>query len=487
MALARTGGAVSAGMWSALDLGTRSFVQFAISLVLARVLSPTDFGIYAIMMIFISVSLVLIDGGFSAAIIQKKEISLEEQTAVFWYNTLASFIIAFAIFLLASLVADGLGYPVLRPILTAIAIAVPIMAVGTVPSAMLQRSLRFDLVARAGLLATVSGGIAVIFTAVNGAGVWCFVFQSLTTAMVNTVAVWVLAGWRPLLRPHFRSARQLAGFGSLIALSGLLEVAYAHGSSLIIGKLHGARDLGFYNRAQSLQILPANILAAIVTRVALPVFSAKSQDHEALRRGVRMAQGVVMLINLPLMAALATMPDLVIKVLYGPKWLVAAPVLSILALGGILFPLHAVNLQLMLAQGRSDLYLKVEIAKKVVGIAFVAVGSMFGITGLAIGQTLFAYVAFFINAGAAGRMIDYNPLAQLRDLASLIMLTSAMVAVLLLLRPLLAYGDTANLAILTIAGGGFFVCTAVVLGVGHTHELIRITPFRSVLPRLRKE
>lgn len=477
--------AFSAGMWSAVDFGTRSFVQFVTFIVLARTLLPEDFGIYAIMLIFTSVSLVLIDGGFSSAIIQKKQVSREEQTAVFWYNALASMLISLVIVLISGFVADQFGHPILRPILMIIAVSVPIMAIGTVPSAMLQRSLRFDLVAVAGILATVLSGMVAVAAALNGAGVWTFVLQALTAALVNTVGVWALAGWRPLLRPHFKSARQLAGFGSLVALSGLLEVAYTHGSSLIIGKLHGARELGFYNRGQSLQSLPANVLAAIVGRVALPVFSAKSQDHAALRRGVRMAQGVVMLINLPLMAALATMPDLVIQVLYGPKWLVAAPVLSILAIGGVLFPLHAVNLQLILAQGRSDLYLKVEIAKKIVGIAFVAIGSMFGIVGLAIGQTVFVYIAFFINAGVGGRMIGYGPIAQLRDLTGPVLLTAAMVGLLLLLRPMLAFGEFADLAILTAAGGGFFVGAALLFGVGNTHELIGMIPLRALVASRR--
>lgn len=435
------------------------------------------------MMIFISISLVLIDGGFSTAIIQKENISPEEQTAVFWYNTLASLLISIVIAVSAPFIAQSLGYAVLRPVLTAIALAVPIMAIGAVPSAMLQRRLRFDLVARAGLLSTVSSGTVAIVAALNGAGVWTFVLQTMTMALVNTASVWALAHWRPLRRPHFRSARQLAGFGSLIALSGLLEVVYAHGSSLIIGKLHGARDLGFYNRAQNLQSLPATVLTAVVTRVALPVFSTKAQDSVALRRGVRMVQGVVMLINLPLMAALATMPDLVITVLYGPKWLVAAPALSILAIGGVLFPLHAVNLQLMLAKGRSDLFFKVEVIKKVIGITFVAMGSMYGIIGLAIGQTVFVYIAFFINAGVGGRMIGYNPFAQLRDLAGPVLLTFAMVAVLLVIRPLLQFGEFFNLAILTVIGGGFFIVTALLFGIGCTHELIALSPLRGLLLR----
>lgn len=473
----------SAGLWSALDLGTRSIVQFITSVVLARFLSPTDFGIYAIMLIFTSVSLVLIDGGFTSAIIQKKDISREEQTAVFWYNTLASLVIALAIFLLAPLIARGFGYPVLRPILMTIALVVPIMAIGTLPSAMLQKGLRFDLVARAGLLATVSSGVVAVVAVMNGAGVWTFVLQTLTMALVNTTILWMLAGWRPLLRPHFRSAKQLASFGSLVALSGLLEVAYAHGSSLVIGKLHGASDLGFYNRAQSLQVLPANILTAIVTRVALPVFSTKTHDHDALGHGVRMAQGVVMLINLPLMLALATMPDLIITVMYGPKWLAAVPVLAILALGGVLFPLHAINLQLMLAQGRSDLYFKVEVAKKVVGIAFVAIGSIYGIVGLALGQTIFSYIAFFINAGVAGGMIGYGPVKQLRDLAGSFALAAAMAILLMVTRPFLHFADVINLMILTVLGGTFFFGAAIVLNVGSARDIVAMTPLRRLLHR----
>lgn len=474
--------ALAAGLWSSIDLGMRFLVQFAVSIVLARLLSPTDFGIYALTTVFLALSTVLIDGGFSSAIIQKKEVSPKEQTAVFWYNIVTAAVIGAAIAGSAPFVAGWFGHPILRWLLYVTAAVIPIAALSAVPAAMLQRQLRFDLVAKAGLAASLSSGLVAVFAALNGAGIWSFAIQALVNATVNTVLTWLLSGWRPLGRPHLRSARKLAGFGSLVALSGLLEVAYAQGSLLIVGKLHGARDLGFYNRAQGLQNLPSGILAAIVTRVALPIFSTKANDAEALRRGVRLAQGVVMLINLPLMGALAIMPDLIIRVLYGPKWLVAAPILTVLAIGGVLFPLHSVNLQLILARGRSDLFFKVELIKKCIGIAFVGGGSMFGIMGLAVGQTAFVYVAFFINAGAAGRMIGYPPLAQLRDLAGPVLLTLAMVALLAMLRPLLPFGDFINLALLTIAGGGFFAATALVLRVGATEDLIAMTPLGRLLP-----
>lgn len=474
---------LSAGIWSGLDLGARSLIVFLVSILLARLLSPIEFGIYALIAIFISISQVLVDGGFSAAIIQRAELTREEQTSVFWYNIFISLVLAAPIVLAAPWFARSFGYDVLRPLLYLTAAVIPINALAAVPTAMLQRDLNFDRIAKAGLAASVLSGIVAVATAVAGGGVWSLALQAAVNALCNACVLWILSGWRPLPGLHLGAARALTGFGSLVALSGLLEVAYMHGSSLIIGKLHGARDLGFYNRAQSLQFLPANILAAIVTRVALPVFSTKSRDHDALRRGARMVQGVVMLINLPLMAALAAMPDLIIQVLYGSKWVVAAPVLAVLAIGGVLFPLQAVNLQLMLAKGRSDLYFKVDVAKKIVGISSVALGSMFGIVGLAIGHAIFAYIAFFINAGVVGRLIGYGPIAQLRDLAGSFALALALAVLLMVLRPFLHFGDVVNLMILTALGGAFFFGGTLALGTGAAGDLIAMTPLRGALRR----
>ncbi|MDQ0839826.1 lipopolysaccharide biosynthesis protein [Sphingomonas faeni] len=467
---------VSAGIWSGLDLSARFIIQFIVSIVLARILSPAEFGIYALTLIFVALSQVLVDGGFSTAIIQAEEISDEEMTSVFWYNLIISIILSAFIAMVAPAVARLFGYPILTPLLYGTAVIVPFSALATVPAAKIQRELRFDRVAKAGLSASIISGVIAVVAAMNGAGIWSFTFQAAAYAVVNTGLIWLLAGWRPLRSPHLRAARRLASFGSLVALSGLLDVVYVQGSTLIIGKLYGAKELGFYNRAQNLQSLPASILSAIVTRVALPIFSSKFNDKTALRRGTRLAQGVVMLINLPLMAMLATVPDLIINVLYGAKWLPAAPILTILAIGGVLFPLHAVNLQLILSQGRSDLYLKVEIAKKFIGVLFLGIGSFFGVTGLALGQTAFVFLAFFLNAGVAGRMIDYRPFRQLRDLGGTIAITLLMAGIVLLVRPLLPFGNFWKLVTLSIIAGVSFAGTAFLLRIGATYELLQMTP-----------
>ncbi len=475
--------AVTAGLWSSLDIGMRFGIQFLVSIVLARLLSPADFGVYAITAVFLALSMVLVDGGFSTALIQRSEVSRQEQTAVFWCNLLIAILLAAIVVAVAPLVGRLFGYPVLRSLLYVVAGVTVVNALASVPATMLQRELRFDLLAKIGLAASCTSGVLAVVAASNGAGIWSLAYQAIAYAIVNAGLLWIIGTWRPVRGLHLYAARPLARFGMLVALSSLLEVAYAQGSSLIIGKLYGARDLGFFNRGQSLQNLPANVLAAIVTRVALPIFSTKSQDDVTLRKGMRLAQGVVMFLNLPLMGLLAAMPDLVIDVLYGPKWLPAAPILRILAVGGVLFPLHAINLQLLLAKGRSDLYLKAELAKKVVGISFAIAGSLFGVLGLAMGQTLFVYVAFFINASVAGRTIGYGPFAQLRDLSGAIVLTLATCAVVVTLRPMLGFDNFINLVVLTAIGGLFFAGSGLALRIGTTRDLLAMVPLRRLRGR----
>lgn len=476
--------AFAAGLWSSIDIGVRSLIQFVVSIVLARLLSPTDFGIYALTLVFAALANILVDGGFSTALIQRRQVTHQEQTAVFWYNMLVAFLLGLVVIMIAPIVARSLGYPVLKPLLYLSAALIPLGALASVPSAMLQRDFRFDLMAKIGLVSSISGGIVAIVAAANGAGIWTFGYQGATLTIINTGLIWIFGSWRPSSRSRLRDASKLFRFGSLVALSGFIEVIYARGYALIIAKLFGAYDLGIYNRGQSLQDLPANILTAVVTRVTFPIFSARSDDKDALRKGARFAQGVAMLFNLPIMGALVAMPDLIIGVIYGPSWLPSAPILAVLAIGGALLPLHAVNLQLLLSQGRSDLYLKAEIVKKIVGISFICLGSLFGILGLAIAQALFLYVAFFINSFISGRMTGYGPLSQLRDLGGTFLLALVMAVVLIIVRPTLTFGDDINLIVLTLLGGGLYLSAALIFRVGATYELLALIPFRRALTPL---
>jgi O-antigen/teichoic acid export membrane protein len=199
-------------------------------------------------------------------------------------------------------------------------------------------------------------------------------------------------------------------------------------------------------------LLPSNVLGSMIARIALPLFSQRTGDGEGLRRGMRMANSLAMILNVPAMLGLALLPDLVISTLFGDKWLPAAPILTVLAIGGIILPLHIINLQLLLAHADSKRFFRIELTKKVGGIIFVIVGSYFGIMGLAWATMLFSLVAFPINAAPTRGSLGYSPLAQLWDLRGLVIPAAAMSAMLYFVKPLLPFAPPASLLILAAAG-----------------------------------
>jgi O-antigen/teichoic acid export membrane protein len=462
--------AASAGLWSAIDIVLRQGVQFVVTIILARLLSPADFGVIALLVFFSSLSMVIVQGGLSMALVQRQQTSVEEESAAFWWNLLASLGFAAVIVLIAPAVARFYGQPVLQPLMLIAAAQVVVGALGTVQQALLSRTLRFADLAKVGAFATVLSGAAGVAAAYLGYGVWALAIQLISSTILSTGALWLVSDWRPVLHFRLSTIRPIIGFGAWLSLSSTLEVLYSQGFALLVGKLHGVRDLGFYSRAASTQQLPTNVLSSIIGRVALPLFATRSDDREALRRGLRTALQLVMLVNLPLMTGLALLPDLVIVALFGEKWLPAAPILAILAWSGVIFPMHVLNLQLILAQGRSRTYLQVELVKKAGGIVFVVVGSFFGIMGLAMAQLLFSFVALAINIAPVGRSIGYGLIDQIRDLLGLVGVTAFMAVVVVLARQMLVAPPLPALLILTAIGAVTFFAVGLLFRVEAMRE-----------------
>jgi teichuronic acid exporter len=457
--------AATAGLWSTIDIGSRLGVQFVVTIILARLLMPADFGIIALLAFFSSLATVFVQGGLLVALIQRQETTRDEESATFWWNLLASLGFALLLILLAPQVARFYGYPVLRLLMFVDAAQVVISALGAVQTALLIRTLRFADLAKAGVPATIVSGAAGIGAALLGAGVWALAIQLVSMTAANTIMLWWVCDWRPSLHARLSTLRPLIAFGAWFGLSSTLEILYSQGFALIVGKLYGMPSLGLYNRAANTQLLPSNILSATISRVALPLFSARGEDPERMRQGLKRAIGFVMLINLPVMTGMALLPDLIILALFGEKWLPAAPILAILAWGGLIFPLHVLNLQVMLAQGRSGTYFRVEMIKKVVGVGCLTVGSIFGILGLALSQLIFGFLALFINVEPIRRNLGYGVARQIGDVGGTVLITAIMAAAVVLLRPLLHFSPLRNLVTLVFAGAAVYVGTGFALRV----------------------
>jgi teichuronic acid exporter len=465
-----------AGLWSSAESLFRFGLQFGVSVILARILSPQDFGIYALTFIFSSLSGVLIDGGFSSALIQRQDTDQQTETAVFQYNVLVAAALALMIAAAAPVVAREYGFPVLRAYLWVSAGLVFIGSLGAVPGALMHRRLEFAKLSKIYITSSLLGSVVGVSAALMGAGVWTFVIQSAASTIYTAVATWLVTDWRPRGRFNLRPARSLAGYGSFLMLSGLLEVAYSNGYPIVLAKAYGVLDVAYFNRGQNVQASPSSVVSNTIQRLLFPALASRVGDTAEVKLMTRQAVSTAMAINTPMMVFLALFSNLVIATVYGHKWLPAGPVLAILAVSGILFPLQVINLQVLLAHGKSNVFLKLEIAKKVVGIALVIVGCLFGVIGIAVSQAAFACIALILNAGPTSSLIAYSLPQQLRDCLPSLAASAAVMGALWLAAPLLLLSPAMKLLALLTLGGLLYLFVALACRIG---------PFRDMLTMLK--
>lgn len=435
----------------------RQSVQFVAAVILARLLGPEDFGVMAMLAFFGSLSIVLVQGGLSLALVQRIETSHEQENAVFWSNLCAGLFFALILIAIAPTVARFYAEPRMKPLMFVVAAQVVLSSLGAVQSSLLTRTLRFDQLTKAGIVSSVTSGVAGVAAAYAGWGVWALAVQLVTNTAVGSAALWWVSDWRPAWRVRFSSIRELFGFGARISLSNTLEVFYGSGLALVVGKVYGPRDLGLLTRATNTTALPTGVVAQVIARIALPLFAARTDDPEALRRGFRRALSLAMLLSLPLMAGLALLSDLVILTLFGAKWMPSAPLLAITAVGGMLVPLNTLNLQLLLATGDSKRFLRLEIQKKAVGVFILGVGCFFGIAGVAWASVVVAIIAYVFNARPAQEAIGYGLVTQIFDLRGVLAATLFMAAGVLALKSVLSLPPLPSLGILVAAGGVLYV------------------------------
>lgn len=413
--------AVTATLWSGLDVGLRQVFTFILSIVLARLLAPEEFGIYALLSLFTAIATVISQGGFSAALIQKKDATYMDECTVFWAVLILSLTVGLCFVFCGPLFAQLYSKPILIPLSIIAGINVFIASFGSIQTTLFTKRLQFKAQMVVALAATVLSGAVAIYGAWSGWGVWALALQSLTSTITYTLGIWLISKWRPSFSFSLDSLRALWGFGGAMAAVNLLDVAYNRFYTLLIGKLYGVAELGFYNRAVSVRDLPTQSVGNLLLRAAFPIFSKAADDLSTLRKGLEISVKGLALVNVPIMLGLSVTSHSLIHVLYGEKWLPVAPILQILALSGVLWPIQAVNLNALMALGHSKLFLKLEIIKKLIGLVLTVVGAVFfGIIGLAWFMLLSSIISFFINTYYSQRFLSYGFLRQFLDILPLL-------------------------------------------------------------------
>ena len=434
----------------------RQGLQFFVSILLARLLSPEDFGLLAMLYVFTGIAGLFIDSGFSSSLIQQQHITLEDESTVFFFNLGTGLIVALGLCSAAPWIAFFFEQPALQGLTYLMALNLFIGAFGAIQSTLMNKNLDFKTPMKIGAVASLVSGVLAVCLAWQGYGIWSLALQSLASTTVTIAMLWFLNPWRPSWTFSFGSLRSLFRVGSFLLLSSLLDTIYNRLYSVLIGKLFSVRDLGFYTRASGTQQLPTGVLTAVLNRVAFPIFAAASADKALLARGVRKALLSIMLLNIPAMLGMAVVAEPLVVTLFGEKWLPSVPILKVLCLSGVLWPLHVINLNVLIAQGHSNLFFRIEIIKKIVGVSAIIFASAYGLMAIAWSQLAVSVVCFLINAHYTGVLINYSAWHQTLDLIPYLIVGVSMSLVVIPIELYTTFSPQVKLTLMSVSGAIFY-------------------------------
>lgn len=360
--------AVRGVLWSAVERFSVQGIQFVLSIIIARLVAPSEYGLIAMLGIFLAIAQTFIESGFSNALIQKKDRTEIDFSTVFYFNIVVSLVVYLILFLSAPYIALFYKEPLLDIITKWVGLNIIISALSIVQRAKLTIQLNFKTQAKASLIAVIVSGICGITMAYYGYGVWALVCQSLLNNLLNTLLLWVFARWMPAFIFSWQSFKGLFSFGSKLLLSGLLHTIYLNLYTLVIGRKYSATDVGYYNRSYSLAQYPSVNIVGVITRAIYPIQCEMQHDEERLSSSFIQYLRMSCYIIFPLMVGLAVLSKPMVLVLLTDKWVSMSELLSILCIAYMWYPVMVINNQMLNVRGRSDYFLKAEIIKKIVAI-----------------------------------------------------------------------------------------------------------------------
>jgi len=402
--------------WSFADNIASSGITFLVGLILARLLSPDEYGIMAIITIFIAISNSIVDSGFSNALIRKTNIKSVDYNTVFYFNLVVSFILYLTLYISSPAIGSFFKEPILVELTRIIGWILIINALAIIPRTILVRNVDFKTQTKVSLISSISSGIIGISMAVSGMGVWSLVGQQFSRQLLNTIFLWIYCKWFPIWEFSMKSFKEMFNFGSKLLISGLINTIYQNVYYLIIGRFYTSAQLGQYTRAEQFNTIFSSNLTSVIQRVSYPVLSCIQDEPSRLREAYRKVIKMTMFVTFACMLGLAAVAKPLIIILIGEKWSISARFLQIICFSGMLYPLHAINLNILQVKGRSDLLLKLEVLKKIIAIFPIGLGIFYGIECMLWGSVFISIIAFFLNSYYSAELIKYSTSSQIKDI-----------------------------------------------------------------------
>lgn len=418
--------------WTSLDQVAGLGFGFVIGVILARLLSPSDYGLLAMITVFNAVAYTFVASGFGAALVRKPNLTEDDNTTAFCFNFVVAVIMTGVLWLIAPWVADFYNNPLLTDLVRVEAFLLIVSSLGIVQQTQLSRALNFKAKMIINISSQVIAGIVAIIAAYQGCGVWSLVIQHFVSGLISLGLLWFFSPWRPRGRWNKVSFRYLWGFGNKMLASGLLNTIYGNIYPIIIGKLYSAADLGQYSRANGYAAIPSQGLTNVLQQVSYPVLSQIQEDNKRLGDSYRRMLRFSVFVVFPIMVGMAALAHPLVISLVTAKWEQCVPYLQVICFASMWYPVHAINLNLLQVKGRSDLFFRLEVIKKVIVTVAIFICVPFGIMGICVGAIFTSIICLVINTYYTGKFIQVGFVRQMMDMIPTLLNSLVMGAVVYL-------------------------------------------------------
>lgn len=460
-------------IWSSIDRFSAQGIQFIFSILIARLLVPDDYGVIAMLGIFLAVSQTFVDSGFGSALIRKVDRTEKDFSTVFYFNIAVATLFYFLLFFTAPIIADFYNIPLLISVTRVVALNLIISSLSGIHNAKLSIAIDFKSRAKISILTTILTGTIGLWMAYSGYGVWVLVVQTVFASAIRTVMLWLIVRWVPSVVFSWSSFKDLFAFGSKMLASGLLDTIYNNIYPLIIGKVFSPSTLGVYSKANTLASFPSSNITGVLQNVTFPVLSTIQNDEERLADAYKRFLKISAFVIFPLMLGLSSVADPFIRLVLTDKWEGTIYLLQIICFALMWYPIHAINLNILQVKGRSDYFLKLEIIKKVQGIIILCITVPMGIVAMCYGQVVSSLISLIWNTYYTKKLIGYGYWAQMKDLMP-IFLHSFVMWVLVLLVVHFMPALWLKLIVGVFAGMIYYIAGAFLMKFPEVDEVLKI-------------
>lgn len=413
-------------VWSAIDRFASTGISFVFNIIIARLLMPEDYGIVAMIGIFLAICQCFIDSGFSSALIRKNDRTDSDLNTVFYFNTAIAIFTYALLFVIAPYIANFYKQPLLIKVTRLVGLNLIINALSGVHNTLLSINLNFRSKAVISLTSVLFSGIIGLLMAYNGFGVMALIFQGLASSSIRSTLFCILVKWRPKLEFSIASFREMFSFGSKLLASSLIDTIYNNIYTLVIGKVFSPAKLGNYSRADGVAAFPSSGITSVLQSVSFPVLSSIQDDEAKLIASYKKFLRLSAFIIFPLMVGMAAIAEPFIKFFLTEKWSGAILMTQILCIALMWYPIHAINLNILYVKGRSDYFLKLEIIKKILGIITLCFTIPLGLIPMCIGRIFMAIICLPINSHYTKKLINYGFYEQTKDMLHILFLSALM-------------------------------------------------------------